>query len=717
MAEEKQPKQNKKKIVAGVDISKDYIQISYLFEGEAKPKTLRPRAGEEYNIPMCLAKRFGANQWFFGKEAMKYAAEKESELLTDLLERTIQKEIIIVEEMEIKAEELFVLFFKKCFSLLNFLISGNELSALMITVELLDRKTAEVLEEVAKRLSIEREKIFFEGRQESLYHYLLNQPEELWHYQVGVFDFTSRQLKSYTFSRNTRTMPIVALIEKEEYMLINGLSDFDSKELEDSYYQSLDEGLLEILIKYTDGKILSSIYFIGQGFLGQWYKQSLKFLCRSRRVFEGNNLYSKGAAYGARSKIHTTSIEQSHIFLGEDKLKYNVGLIVEQDEGERYFPLLNGGTNWHEAKGEWVFLIKESPYVSILLTDLSGASKKAAIISLEEKNIRKEYTTRLRLKLSMRDWNCIWVQLEDEGFGETFIPEGMLYDGELPEATATNTVLPCNIKTCIGEYAEEGYYVNKMKKGVHFIEELCYYIVTNAHLLDSHLISQKLIDWIEDKWKLPHLAQELRKQVRFDGSLCNFAALIFKSTGYLSKGQREQTEQILKENEFLSSEMRQKKLADYLFSKKHYVLAIEEYRKLLQNKGSLDSNFQGSILHNIGSAYARLFYYEAAAEWFRQAYEQTKAKDDMEAFLCCSKMYLSKKDYITLTTDTDTYYSEAVLLEEKMADRAIKWKESAENKEISLIFDLRRENRMEYYKELDMLIENWKNEYINKVMT
>lgn len=714
--EAKPTEQERKKIVAGLDISKEYIQISYLFEGIEKPVTLRPGAGEEYNIPMCLAKRLGVNQWFFGKEAIQYATEKETMLITNLLSKTIEKEVIVVEGIEIQAEELFTLFCKKCFSLLRFFMSGNELSALMITVELLDKQTAEVLEAMAKRLPVEDERIFFEGRQESLYHYLLNQPEELWHYQVGVFDFTSRNLKSYTFSRNVRTTPIIALIEKEEYALINGLSEFDSKELEAAYYQSLDEGFMEILIKYVDGKILSSIYFIGQGFLGQWYKESLKFLCKSRRVFEGNNLYSKGAAYGARAKVKKTEIEQSHIYLGEDKLKYNVGIMVEQENGETYFPLLNGGTNWHEAKGEWVFLLKESPYVSILLTDLTGASKKAAVISLEEKKIRKGYATRLRLKLYMKDWNSIWIELEDEGFGETFLPEGILYDGELPEATAINTVFPCNIKMCIGQYSEEPYYVNRMKKGIHFIEELCYYIFTNAHLLDHNFISEKLVNWIEEEWKLPKLAHELRKQMHFDGSLYNFAAILFNGTGYVSKKQSEQIGKILKDNEFLSIEKRQKKLADYLFTKEHYVLAIEEYRKLLHTNESMDTEFYGSVLHNIGSAYARLFYYKAAAAWFKQAYELTNEKDEMEAFLCCTRLHLSKKEYINLTTDSEEYYKDAVLLEEKMADVAEKWEESPESKEIEALCRLRMGNRTEYYKELDLLLEKWKDEYINKVM-
>ena len=39
--------------------------------------------------------------------------------------------------------------------------------------------------------------------------------------------------------------------------------------------------------------IVSTIFLLGDGFKEGWAKESLKLLCRGRRVFQGNNLYSK----------------------------------------------------------------------------------------------------------------------------------------------------------------------------------------------------------------------------------------------------------------------------------------------------------------------------------------------------------------------------------------------------------------------------------------
>ena len=66
--------------------------------------------------------------------------------------------------------------------------------------------------------------------------------------------------------------------------------------------QHLELSLIHIFGILKDcfrGHIVSSVYLTGDGFDGDWMKQSVAFLCQGRRAFVGKNLYSKGACYAA----------------------------------------------------------------------------------------------------------------------------------------------------------------------------------------------------------------------------------------------------------------------------------------------------------------------------------------------------------------------------------------------------------------------------------
>ena len=47
-------------------------------------------------------------------------------------------------------------------------------------------------------------------------------------------------------------------------------------------------------------KMVTTIYVTGKGFDQRWATDALKELCNGRRVFRGQNLFNKGAAYAAR---------------------------------------------------------------------------------------------------------------------------------------------------------------------------------------------------------------------------------------------------------------------------------------------------------------------------------------------------------------------------------------------------------------------------------
>lgn len=102
----------------------------------------------------------------------------------------------------------------------------------------------------------------------------------------------------------------------------------DAEMLSEAYKQALDKAFLRLAELSFGSRAVSSVFLIGDGFSEEWMKDSLRFLCRGRRVFQGNNLFSKGACNGMQERIHVSPTGREYIFLGNDKLKANVGMDV-----------------------------------------------------------------------------------------------------------------------------------------------------------------------------------------------------------------------------------------------------------------------------------------------------------------------------------------------------------------------------------------------------
>lgn len=163
---------------------------------------------------------------------------------------------------------------------------------------------------------------------------------------------------------------------------------------------------------------------IGEGYKEEWASESLRYLCRGRRAFQGNNLYSKGACYGARGKLYEEEKEAEYAFLGVDKLKANVGMRVLRRGLDSYYAIMDAGVNWYEAKREFEVILESGDTLSVILTPLNGKEPREINMILEDIPTRPNWTTRLRISIEMISENQMSIRVEDMGFGEIFNASG-----------------------------------------------------------------------------------------------------------------------------------------------------------------------------------------------------------------------------------------------------------------------------------------------------
>ena len=405
-------------VVIGYDLDDYNAQISYCPLESYEAETVSSVMGNQiYDIPAVLCKRLEVNQWYYGREALRQAEEGAGTLVEGLFEKARKQIPVIVEDEEFDPVLLLSLFVKKSLSILSAVVPLSKIAGVMFTTGEIDEKNVEIFNTIVEGLALTTENIFFQSHVESLFYYTIHQPKDVWNGQVLACEYEKDMMITHRLEFNQNTTPIVAFSETEKYNNI----EIGNK----------DRNFLNILHKNCDGRYVSSIQLIGNGYKEEWYKESLKFMCVNRRVFAGNNLYSKGACYGMLEKLRPSDVGREHIYLGKDKLKANVGMDVLKRGQNAYLVLLNAGVNWYEVGTCAEIILPQDNRLEFRISSLTGNVVYNENMVLEELPERKPGTTRVRLEMKMVSDNTIYVLVTDLGFGEFYPATGKKWEKEI----------------------------------------------------------------------------------------------------------------------------------------------------------------------------------------------------------------------------------------------------------------------------------------------
>ncbi len=174
---------------------------------------------------------------------------------------------------------------------------------------------------------------------------------------------------------------------------------------------------------------------------------------------------------------------------------------------------------------------------------------------------------------------------------------------------------------CQHPIAANPYYIDTLSLNIYSLEELSYYIYHNVDLMEEEFFGEDLIHWIREEVGDISLADNLERLWKEGASLQLLTGKVLASNAYLTQVEIKETVAAVSEYAGLSKSARKKKRADALMQKGRLTDAIYAYEDLLLDDKT-PRLLMGDIYHNIGSAYARLFFFREAAEYFESAYQK-----------------------------------------------------------------------------------------------
>lgn len=401
-----------RRLLVGIDLGRQVSQISCFDNKIYEPVPIgRMHGGErEYEIPVAFAINQKTNEWLWGSDALE--AGEGFIHLDNLAERVTKSDKFEIMGYTFHSKEVLKRFFLKELSLLKEYYPNDTIKKLVISINDKDNKMMGLVTDVCEELGIGPDRLVIQSHKQSYMYYAVSQPKELWINNIGMFEYDTSGLSYSQISIDRKNVPYIVGVERRD------LSDIMPYEMAlEGDDMRLGYAFNNVANTVLHKQMVTTIYVTGSGFEGRWASDALRELCNGRRVFRGQNLFTKGACYAAREFAGQGKLD-GFIFLDEDMITSDILIRTYHNAGFGEVVLAKAGSRWKEVDTGIDVIPDDEDEIQIITRNVLLHEAKAHILSLSGFIGRENKMTRFTVRIRFADKDTCIVTLKDNGFGE-----------------------------------------------------------------------------------------------------------------------------------------------------------------------------------------------------------------------------------------------------------------------------------------------------------
>lgn len=413
---------NQRKLIVGYDLCNEFSQISCYSYKTFEPIPICSKEGEEINlIPTVLCIHNDTKLWNYGKEAVECAADGNGILVDKLLMKLVSGEEVEVYGETLSAVALLEKFLRKSLTLIKNYFPTETITKLVVTLRDTDSRIVEGVYEALNLLGIEKDRATIINHASAFMYYALSQDRSLWANDVGLFHFDESGLFYYQISINRRTSPMIAGMEKKEFTDTMSYSMLCQKGLNLGYiFENIANTVLH-------KQIVSTLYFTGSGFEGEWADLIMKSLCKGRRVFIGQNLYTKGACFAAKELSGDSKLGDI-ILLNNEMLKSALWIRAYSDAAVKEVLLVDAVVPWYEVNCSIEVIPDDETEIELIGRNIMTREITKDRLRITNLPNRPNRMTRLNINLTCISRSQAKILITDLGFGEIYPETGRIWE-------------------------------------------------------------------------------------------------------------------------------------------------------------------------------------------------------------------------------------------------------------------------------------------------
>lgn len=411
------------KLYLGMDVCAENTQLSYFNQQTREPESIcQLNTVDTYLLPNVAFFGEETKHWYVGSEALEHRFHQKGTMLEQVMEKLETTEKMIFQETTYTYEDVLLVILKG--HIMEFLnrYEDAQIERLVVTVYRYSNTLFRVLHMLQDELSLYGDKFFIIGHTSAYLHFIFQQPESLRNNSVGLFDYGPEGLEFYRVDIARRTTPQIVTVEHKNYReRMQYYRLYDNK-------RELDQRFLEIVQEVLREAYMSAVYLTGVGFTEMWANESQNALCNGRRVFVGQNIYTKGACYAAYIGSYVIN-PNKYIVNAEDMVHSDVGILTG-DATDTFLPIARGGREWYNMRGKIYVCLDDTNRIELLYKNHYSQDAMREIIEIHGLPSRPNKTTRLSLEVEMYSGTKGAVVIRDEGFGKLYPTTNKIYRKE-----------------------------------------------------------------------------------------------------------------------------------------------------------------------------------------------------------------------------------------------------------------------------------------------
>ncbi|MCD8325211.1 MAG: DUF5716 family protein [Lachnospiraceae bacterium] len=415
-------RENRGGLLLGIDLGVSYAQIS-LCPGEGPaPVSVKSRPeGEVYSFPALLA--LYRNRYYAGYDAETIAQLPEAVSFENVFALAMEQDMVMAGGRNYNTWELLHHFLRLSLQLAQGYGRPDRAGAVMFTTYLpqdpaKQERAYKILARATGQLFSKKTRMYLQTRQESLFHFFLNDQEKLWKSNVLIFDYQKEGMTGWYCTVEGNTAPwsvhFTPLVPEK-------MPRLPSLEERAQRGQELDGAFYGFLRQFQD-KPYHLTWLLGDGFKGDWAVQSLDLLLDNGRVFQGNNVYSQGACL-TLMQMEDEEAGSDYLLLNDTDIRYHIGLncrrqgLLTENLAEEYIPVFQAGTHVGRCHDRIYVLPDQGEDLIVLAQSARDGQMKRLRVPSGELADKPLGENRLMVEFDFLNLSTLRIQVTDAGLG------------------------------------------------------------------------------------------------------------------------------------------------------------------------------------------------------------------------------------------------------------------------------------------------------------
>lgn len=410
-----------KEIYIGLDLCKKNVQLSYFREDKQEPESIyQLNNSETYQLPNVMFYSVEEKKWYVGNSVSSIRFQKEGVIVEDVVANIDSVNHVIVDGASYTYEVLLLILLKT--HIYDFLSRSEEyhLAGVTVTLETYHPAVYKVLGRLREELALSKDAFYIMSHENAFYQYVMRQDDKLRTNSVAMFEYGTEGMDYYRIDKKyqgrTQIYSIIHEDMKEEMSYTMLFQDVEK----------LDKHFAELARVRMKETYISTVFLTGPGFNDKWIEEATKVLCDGRRVFMGQNIYTKGACYHAKHGAYEEG--KDCVFVSAGSIPFDIGVSVGEVEGRnKFYPIAIGGREWYNMNGKVTLFLDDTNRVEMIYRDKISKDVVKEIIEIHGLPKRPPKTTKLSLEVELYDGKTGAIIIRDVGFGKIYPTTNKIY--------------------------------------------------------------------------------------------------------------------------------------------------------------------------------------------------------------------------------------------------------------------------------------------------